>query len=242
MKIPILTYHSLGESHSVLSTPAKIFLRQMEDLVAWGYHTIHLRDFESYAKLPADNQPRAVITFDDAYTSIKQAVPILKKLKFSATIFVPTGFCGKNGGWKGAAGQVMTWEELKELAQIGFELGSHSVDHLDLTRVDDRQLHLQLGQSKVEIEQRTSCPVTAMAYPYGRLNRAVRACAGKYYGVAVSTRLAWADAAQDLLCLPRVDLFYFQNPRVWRHFNDYWGAGYLRLRWFGRLLRSGRKA
>jgi hypothetical protein len=66
----------------------------------------------------------------------------------------------------------------------------------------------------------------------------VREQAGNYYDAAVSTRLAWASPDDDPLCLPRLEMFYFRDPRLWRHFNDHWGAAYVRLRRWGRSLRG----
>ncbi|MBI4454526.1 MAG: polysaccharide deacetylase family protein [Acidobacteria bacterium] len=240
MKIPILTYHRLDESGSVLSTPVATFRRQMEDLSTWGYRTLRLEDLVTYWKEPPDRQPRAIITFDDAYVSVKeQAIPVLETLRFTATIFVPTGACSGTACWNGTREQVMSWEDLNELARSGFELGSHGVDHLDLTGLDSEGMEFQLRQSQVEIEKQLSRPCPVLAYPYGRVNPAVREAAGQRYRVAVTTRLDWASPDSDLLCLPRLEMYYLRNLGIWKHFNDGLGAAYVWLRGVGRSL-SGR--
>lgn len=238
MKIPILTYHSVGGTDSVLSTPVETFRRQMEKLAEWECRTLQAWQLEEFLRHPPGGHRLVAITFDDAYVSVKEkALPILDRLGFVATIFVPTGACGRSGHWEGAAESVMSWKDLRELAEKGFELGSHGVSHRDLTRLDESQVDAELRQSCTEIEEQTSRPCRAVAYPYGRVNRVVRAVANKYYRIGVTTRLGWAGTNEDRLSLPRVEMYYFRDLRLWEHFADPVGAAYLWLRRGARLLR-----
>src|ERR1035441_8521421 len=60
-----------------------------------------------------------VLTLDDAVKSHRTFVaPLLKEMGFRATFFV----CHR---WMGEQANFMTWQEIAELHQLGFEIGNH---------------------------------------------------------------------------------------------------------------------
>src|ERR1044071_919862 len=68
-----------------------------------------------------------VLTFDDAVKSHRTFVaPLLKELGFGATFFV-------THKWMSDQANFMTWEEVGELHQMGFEIGNHSWTHADFS-------------------------------------------------------------------------------------------------------------
>ena len=65
----------------------------------------------------------AVLTFDDAVRSHRTFVaPLLADLGFSATFFV-------THRWMADRESFMSWEEIAEIAEMGFEIGNHSWSH-----------------------------------------------------------------------------------------------------------------
>ncbi|MDE0103118.1 MAG: polysaccharide deacetylase family protein [Bryobacterales bacterium] len=67
--------------------------------------------------------PRVVLTFDDAVKSDRYFVaPLLRELGFSATFFV-------THRWMSDEQNFMSWEEIAEIAEMGFEIGNHSWSH-----------------------------------------------------------------------------------------------------------------
>jgi peptidoglycan/xylan/chitin deacetylase (PgdA/CDA1 family) len=64
--------------------------------------------------------------------------------------------------------QSMTWAMLRELADAGFEVGAHTVDHLDLGSVPFAEAEGQMRASKNEIETRLGRQCKWFAWPYGR--------------------------------------------------------------------------
>ena len=65
----------------------------------------------------------AVLTFDDAVRSHRTFVaPLLADLGFSATFFV-------THRWMADRENFMSWEEIAEIAEMGFEIGNHSWSH-----------------------------------------------------------------------------------------------------------------
>ena len=63
--------------------------------------------------------------------------------------------------------RLMDWPQLRALAAQGFEIGSHTADHLNLAHLDGPALQDQVIASKAEIEVQTGQPVLSLAYPYG---------------------------------------------------------------------------
>ena len=237
MRIPILTYHSISNRPSVTSTPFSIFRRQIEQLEAAGYEALSFSQLDQHQKFML-RVPRVIITFDDAYTSIQRELEFLLESGLTATVFASSAACGGEADWPGADGKIMAWSSLRGWAESGIELGSHSVDHVDLTQLPQAQLDLQLSQSQRMIQDRTSRPCSVLAYPFGRHNALVRASARRYYKRAVTTRLAWAHPTSDPLALPRLDMYYFRRPAMWRHFDNSLGSLYLGLRSLGRRVKG----
>ncbi len=65
---------------------------------------------------------------------------------------------------------ILTWDEVKEMSNNGIDIGSHSVNHLPLTRVPWEQAKHEISQSKKDIEEKLGRKITAFAYPFGLYN------------------------------------------------------------------------
>ena len=88
----------------------------------------------------ANRRPVVVLTFDDSVKShFTVARPILKEYGFGATFFITEGFTFRTD--KDA---YMTWEEIRQLHEDGFEVGNHTRDHLGITARTYKQLDEQL--------------------------------------------------------------------------------------------------
>lgn len=69
------------------------------------------------------SRPTAVLTFDDAVRSHRHFVaPYLADLGFGATFFV-------THRWMDDRENFMSWDEIAEIAEMGFEIGNHSWSH-----------------------------------------------------------------------------------------------------------------
>ncbi len=129
--------------------------------------------------LRATEAPQSVcLTFDDGYQSFyAEVLPRLSAQHINATLFIITGFVGERNRWEVSLGvnrrQHLDWKQIREIAQAGIEIGSHTARHQDLTRLSDSQLRQELQTSKMSIEDQLGQTVTSLALPFGAVNQQV---------------------------------------------------------------------
>ncbi len=218
----VLCYHAVSEDWpaALSATPAALEA-QLRFLVERGYEgaTFH----EAVTDPPAAKT--LAVTFDDAYRSVlTRGEPILRSLGLVGTVFVPTAHAGSDApmawpgidGWLGGPHEEellpLSWEELRRLADLGWEIGSHSRTHPRLPELDDAALTQELEDSRGECERRLEQPCRTVAYPYGAEDdRVVRATAEAGYeaAAALSSRLSHGDP----LRFPRIGIYHSDSAR-----------------------------
>jgi peptidoglycan/xylan/chitin deacetylase (PgdA/CDA1 family) len=177
MNIPVLAYHKVDKHFEwgINTVPPHLFEQHIKFLSRGGFKSILLSDLVlNRAKV---NKP-VVITFDDAYKSILEyAYPILDKYGFKATIFVISNYIGKKNKWDinlgGKTDRHLSWSEIQYLANSGWEIGSHTVSHPDLTKLTTNELFFELKSSKDHLENKLNIRVDSISYPYNRFNNSV---------------------------------------------------------------------
>lgn len=171
LRVPILMYHRIGPSSArtpamtrALTVPSVVFGAQMRWLERNGFHAItqaQLFDALEYGtQLPA--RP-VMITFDDGYGDVlRNAAPILARFHAPATAYVITGRIS------GPDPSFLTWPDLRALERHGIAIGSHTVNHLELTRLSDALALHELIASRRALEAHLHHPVQWFSYPAGR--------------------------------------------------------------------------
>ncbi len=202
---PVLVYHKIehGIELGVNVVSPAAFARQMGWLAERGFRGISLDEAlrASEGDGPAGGAARAsrtvVLTFDDGYECVaRHAAPVLARLGFRATVFVPSAYVGARSGWDtrflARRYRHLDRAGLRALAAAGWEIGSHSATHVDLRRADDARLLDEVAGSRAALEAIVGARVRAFAYPFGRADdRVRRAVIGAGYraacGAAVGT-------------------------------------------------------
>lgn len=113
-----------------------------------------------------DPPPRVAVTFDDgAETDLLVAAPALREAAFGATFYVTVEHLGRRG--------FLSEPQLRELAELGFEIGSHSLTHRYLHDLETDVIRAELADSRKRLEDVTGHPVRHFSCPGGRWDRRV---------------------------------------------------------------------
>jgi len=241
--IPILTYHSIDDSGSVLSVSPGMFAEHMRLLHEAAISTLSIPVAASAPRNGQESAGAVVITFDDGFENVYQhAYPVLRRYGFTATVFLVTDYCGKDNSWPSQAAHVerrplLRWAQVKEMSRAGMAFGAHTHTHPDLTRLPLGAAEAEIVASKRAIEEAVQRPVESFAYPYGAYDESVKRLTAANFPLACSTRLDFATPGSDPLALERLDMYYLRHPRLFRRLLSGEARTYIRLR---RLAREAR--
>lgn len=227
----VLCYHLVDpDCTDEMAVPPERLRKQVTALLHRGYQP---RTWTEAVSAPSEGPPLLAVTFDDAFAGTYQhAAPVLAELGVVATVFAPTALvsAGRPLMWPGLERHALTesqraptsWDQLRELAQKGWEVGSHSRTHPRLDLCDDDLLREELKTSAAECEDQMQRPCTALAYPFGAAGpRVVRAAAQAGYLSAAllgcqdrAGPSRGGNAALRSLELPRVGVYH--DDTSWR--------------------------
>ena len=218
-RVSVLMYHQVGRFHHPRKHRACYcdvgrFRAQMAFLKHAGYHVISLAD-ACRAVFGAHPLPgRAVVlSFDDGYENFAdEALPVLREFDYPSVLFAVSGLLGKRAAWlsdDGAKPMLLDGGRLGELRGSRVEIGSHSVNHPRLSRLEERQAWHEIADSKAALEDTLGAAVEFFAYPYGDYSPAVRdAVARAGYQAAVTCSRGAANTAPNPFEIPRKAISY----------------------------------
>jgi len=152
------------------------------------------------------------LTFDDGLESVyTNALPILEKFGYKATIFCVPGYSGKKADWDIYSGNAhLTENMIFELSKLGHEIGSHTVSHACLPYLNDTDLIYELKKSKEILENITGQEVTSISFPHGSWNTRVWRSAQKAGYRKGTVYRKYSKIPQDLL--PVYGVYKFDQP------------------------------
>ncbi|MEA3499731.1 MAG: polysaccharide deacetylase family protein, partial [Candidatus Marinimicrobia bacterium] len=181
-EIPILVYHKISPQFEagLTTISPKSFKKQMSFLKQKGYIGCSLKN---YLQDPQKN--KFVITFDDAYENIYHyALPILKELGFTASIFVIVNFIGKYNTWDanifGIKFKHAKQSQLQEMIDSNWEICSHSFSHKALINLTNEQIINEVKNSKIELEKMFNITIDGFGFPFGYYNKEIIKILKKY--------------------------------------------------------------
>jgi peptidoglycan/xylan/chitin deacetylase (PgdA/CDA1 family) len=183
--IKVLQYHrvlpdEMRRSMAQIGLSEKKFREQLRILDHLGFTTITFDDYrlclEGELSLP---RKPIVITFDDGYLDTYElAFPILQEFGMRAVIFVLGDRNIRTNLWEAGrdvpVAGLMNDQQILELHQAGFEIGSHGLTHADLTQFSGERAWEEVSRSRVLIEIVLNAPICTFAYPYGFVNETLK--------------------------------------------------------------------
>jgi peptidoglycan/xylan/chitin deacetylase (PgdA/CDA1 family) len=173
--VRVLCYHSVSRADSAS------FRRQMQWLAS-RYCLVPIDQVVAIAsgnQLPT--QPKVAISFDDGFRdNFDVAAPTLRELGLPATFFIITAGRAENSrtrdespdgpdeSWP--ARLFMTWDEVRQLADQGFDIGLHAHLHHDQAHFSTAALRTDLATGAALIHQHTGRAPLTFAWPFGQLS------------------------------------------------------------------------
>lgn len=211
-------YHAFGGVRSGemrrYACSEKEIARQASALASLGYSAVNI---STACGDMAGREPRQRsmigMTMDDGYMdNYEIAAPVLNRFGFTATVFIVGSYVGKTNEWMERNGfqsrRLMGWEEIRSLAMMGFEIGSHTLSHPDLRHISDRDLAREVGDSKKMIEDKIGRAVDSFSYPHGLMDARVKdAVARAGYRFACTTNSGFNRPGKDRLVLRRMEVY-----------------------------------
>jgi peptidoglycan/xylan/chitin deacetylase (PgdA/CDA1 family) len=203
----IFMYHGVADVHEdpnqLCVSPAR-FAEQMAWLARRGLRGVGIA--ELVGAMRAGRQRGLVgLTFDDGYTNVLEtALPVLRRHGFGASAYIISDRLGGANEWdEGPVWQLMTGDQVRELAAAGIEIGSHAATHMRLAGASPAQLTAEISESRTSLAALLGTEIRGFAFPYGSMDAASRQAvrdAGYEYACAVEA----STAEIGLMALPRL--------------------------------------
>ncbi|MFC5718595.1 polysaccharide deacetylase family protein [Streptomyces gamaensis] len=210
-RVPILMYHAVAYAPAravyTLSVSPEAFAAQMRLLAEREFTPLTTRQLAAAWRAGSGLPVRpVVITFDDGYEGVhRYALPVLATHGFRATLFASTGWVRGAHESGGALDLMLTWDQVRELAAAGLEIGGHSHTHPQLDQLTDERLRFEVRRCKDILTAELGRAPFSFAYPYGYSDRRVRHCVrAAGFGVSLAVGNALAARPQGPYALERV--------------------------------------
>lgn len=170
----VLAYHKVDNRFEFGLTNVRpgMFVRQISALKENGI------EISASEEEGVQGRKAVYLTFDDGYDCFyRNVVPALISFSTKATVFVISNYIGKENRWDVRLSYKpfvhMNAAQIREIAALGFEVGSHSCSHRDLTRLDRKSVWDELKNSKTEIEDLAGREIESVSFPFGKYNSMV---------------------------------------------------------------------
>jgi GT2 family glycosyltransferase/peptidoglycan/xylan/chitin deacetylase (PgdA/CDA1 family) len=224
----VLAYHSLSDlsRDPVLGEygiDPEAFAAQLDMLAARGHRFVDvdllLTAVDGRAPLPSK---ATLVTFDDAYADLlPAAAEILTQRGIPAVVFAVGGQIGGGNEWDRHLGagalSLLDAAGLRTLAEAGIEIGSHSVNHPQLTKIPLGEAETELRDSAAQIEAAGLPRPRTFAYPHGEWNPPIAtAAAAADYEAAFTIDHGRCHAGSHRYALPRIEVLASDSPRSLR--------------------------
>jgi peptidoglycan/xylan/chitin deacetylase (PgdA/CDA1 family) len=218
----ILTYHAVGSERSPLCTAPEAFRLHLQCIREAGARVVTVQTLaRALRDADALTKPVVAITFDDGFQSVVDvAVPLLAEHGMTATLFCVAGHLGGSNDWPsgrpaGFRRPLATASALRELAQAGFEIGSHGVEHAPLVSGMEEVWRREVVDSRSLLEQAVGARVGSFAYPYGAgPSESARRLVEETYDAACSSTIGFVRPSSDPYALPRLEGHYLRRPEL----------------------------
>ncbi len=213
-------YHSINSTKlkrlKGIRVSPKNFERQLSYLAKKGFKSYTLGEMIEQKEYLASKS--VVITFDDGYRdNLTNALPVLEKYNFKATIFVIINRFDNDWSLHRKTKNAdivnkiekLSDEDIKTLLKSGLiEIGAHTLNHKNFSKISQKEKKKEIVKSKEILEQKFNIKCKTFSYPFGIYEKGDEELvkdAG--FTGAVTTEVRRADLNKDdLFLLPRINI------------------------------------
>src|SRR3989338_5961295 len=129
--------------------------------------------YGSHSTASAASSGVVTITFDDGSASqYTDVVPVLKAADQKAVFFLNSGFLG--------TATYMTWDQVVELHNSGFEIAGHTLKHTELPTVTQSKMKSEINKDYANFVAHGITP-TNFASPFGAYDNTMLSLVAKTY-------------------------------------------------------------
>ena len=173
-------YHAVSDGwDDALAVRPDAFRRRVQSVLARGYRPVRA------AEAAAGHGRLFHVTFDDTFEAWPRFCQISSGSECPPRCSHCPGFVGARRLRHPRACSTATrrlgaprfrWAgRAPRSRRAGFEVGSHTVTHPRLTKLDDHELRRELRESREQLEDELGVPCRFVSYPYGEQDERVRA-------------------------------------------------------------------
>ena len=206
----VLMYHSVDRTNSmsrdIYAISIDKFTRQVKHLASQ-----HDNQISRVVSLASPEPAGVSITFDDGYSD---TLTVAAKLLCSHTLPFSVFVTAQN--ITGGNSKYLSKNQLNDLCQMpNVTIGSHGYSHLHLGALSSEQVHKELRQSKLMLEDLTGKAVDTMSYPHGSYNANVLKVAAEIgYKFAATSNWGVYKVGSNPLEIPRIDIWSHDDETV----------------------------
>lgn len=171
-QIVVLSYHDISNRNWEYSVKPINFKKQINYLINNGYKFVDIKEFTQLIKQSEYSGKYVLLTFDDGYESIFEIRKFLQKHKIKPLLFL---LAGTRVNRKELSNSVplLTTNQVKELLNIGWDLGSHSMTHANFNELSQHDLNYEILKSKQRLEKLYARRINYFSYPKGKYSQEI---------------------------------------------------------------------
>lgn len=194
-----LIYHAFGsklkhDSYGISINP-KLFEEHLKFLKD-NYQLLPLNHDTLDNKLDTNS---VSITIDDGYKDNLVAIELMEKYQIPYTIYISTGLIDKD--------QYLSTQDLEDISKLDLcILGTHSVNHVYLSKLNKNEQYKELYDSKLFLENNIGKKVIDFSYPYGNYNDSCKNIVDELYEIVSTSHIGINSIECDKKMLKRIEI------------------------------------
>lgn len=198
--------------HSVPASERELFAAQL-DVISRHARVTRSEQGIGRTGAPESGRGSAAITFDDGFENfLTQALPELEKRNMPATVFAIADGMNREFGSEKYAEKLLSLEQMRSLPTHLVTIGSHTLSHPMLTRVEESEARQEIQVSRTKLEEMLGGEVKQFSFPFGDFNeKLVEVCRTAGYERVYTTLPAFAFEQRGEFVVGRVRV----DPTDW---------------------------